>query len=262
MKFGTWFFACWMGSFAAATAQKTLDLEQCLTLAVENNLQIKLNENVVESSELTRVQKRFDFLPSVSMNLPANKSFGNSADIYTQQIAVSPWTSNPSLVASIVAFRGLAKWNDMRNAQYNVVSNKYSLEDLKNDIRLNTALAFFQAVFANDNLSIANNRIALLNGQMEKLHAQIAAETKTEGDLYTLKAQLATEKVNAVTQTNAYNRSLLDLILLLNLEPDATYFLQRPPVLDSSMTELAETETIFQSARPHLESCRGQGQRL
>lgn len=232
-----------------AFAQKQLALEECLELAVQNNIQIKLSENLVESAELSRVQKRFDFLPALSMNLPANKSFGNSADIYTQQIAKSPWTSNPSLVASLVAFRGLAKWNDLRNAEYNVIANKYSLEDLKNDIRLNTALAFFQVVFANDNLSIARNRIQLLDAQLEKLRAQIAAGAKTEGDLFTLKAQLATERVNEVTQSNAYNRSLLDLILLLNLETDADYAVVRPAILDSTGADLADVETIFEAAR-------------
>ena len=108
-------------------AQTTLELERCLQLAVDNNLQIKVSQNVLEISELTLVQKKFDFLPSVNMSLSANKSFGKSADIFTQAIAVSPWTSNPNLTASIVAFRGLAKWSELKNAEYTLAANQYSL---------------------------------------------------------------------------------------------------------------------------------------
>jgi outer membrane protein len=137
----------------------------------------------------------------------------------------------------------------LKNAEYNLRSSQYSLEDLRNDIRLNTALAFFQTVFANDNLAIARNRIVLLTQQMEKLQSQIAAGTKTEGDLYTLKAQLATEKVNEVTQQNAYDRSLLDLVLLLNLPTQPQYTLERPTILDSASGRLEGVEQIFESAR-------------
>jgi outer membrane protein len=230
-------------------AQKTLDLEQCLQTAVAQNLQVKLNENALEIAELTHVQKKFEFLPTVSASLPINSSFGKTADLYTQQIASSLTQSNPNLMATFVAFRGLSKWNDLKGAEYNHISSRYSLEDLKNDIRLNTALAFFQAVFASDNLKIARNRIALLEQQMEKLKSQIAAGTKTEGDFFTLKAQLATERVNEITQENAYNRGLLDLVLLLNLPTQDTYTLERPAILDTEVGALEDAETIFESAR-------------
>jgi outer membrane protein len=232
-----------------AQAQTPMTLEQSLKLAVENNVQVKLRQNGVESAELSLVQKKFDFLPGVTASLPANKSFGNSADIFTQQIAVSPWTSQPSISASVVAFRGLAKWNDLKQAEYNLVASQYTLEDLKNDIRLSTALAFFQCIFASDNVSIANSRIALLEQQQEKLEHQIAAGTKTEGDRFTLQAQLATERVNVVTQQNLYDRSLLDLILLLNLNPSEDYVLARPAILDSMEAPLEPIEAIYNAAR-------------
>ncbi len=232
-----------------AMTQQVLTLEHCLQLVVENNIQVKLSENAVQTAELTKVQRKFDFLPNLNLSVPVNKSFGRSADLFTASVANSPITTNPNLSASIIAFRGLAKWNDLKNAEYNLRSSQYSLEDLRNDIRLNTALAFFQTVFANDNLAIARNRIVLLTQQMEKLQSQIAAGTKTEGDLYTLKAQLATEKVSEVTQQNAYDRSLLDLVLLLNLPTQPQYTLERPTILDSASGRLEGVEQIFESAR-------------
>jgi outer membrane protein len=242
------FLAGFFVSAHAAFAQQTLSLEQCLNLAVENNIQVKLNENVLETSALNQIQRKFDFLPTVSANLGVNKSFGNSADIFTQQIAVSPWTSNPNLGASLIVFKGMSKWSELKSANYNVASNRYSLEDLKNDIRLNTAVAFFQTIFAGDNLQIARNRIALLEQQLAVLHNQIDAGTKTQGDLYTLEAQVATEKVNEITQLNTYNRGLLDLKLILNLNPSEDYTLLRPEILDAEMAALEDTESIYEAA--------------
>jgi outer membrane protein len=230
-------------------AQSQLTLLQCLDLAVENNIQVKISENSVSSAEITYVQKKFDFLPNVSMSLPLNKSFGNSADIFTQQIAVSPWTSQPSIGASLVAFRGFAKWNDLKTAQYTLTANQYSLEDLKNDIRLNTALAFFQVLFASDNLKIGKARLDLLEKQLANIEMQLDAGAKTQGDVYTLQAQLASERVNAVTLQNTYDRSLLDLVLTLNLDPAEGHEIVRPDFVDGDVPELEALDAVFQSAR-------------
>lgn len=230
-------------------AQTRLSFLQCLDLAVSNNVQVKISENSVSTAEVSYIQKKFDFLPNVSMSLPVNKSFGNSADIFTQQIAVSPWTSQPSLGASFVAFRGLSKWNELKNAQYTLSANQYSLEDLKNDIRLNTALAFFQVLFANDNLEIARTRLDLLEKQLVNAQKQVDAGAKTQGDVFTLQSQLAAERVNAVTLQNNYDRSLLDLILTLNLDPSEVYEIDRPDLINAEVEELEALDAVFQSAR-------------
>jgi outer membrane protein len=230
-------------------AQTKLPLIQCLELAVENNVQVKIASNSVTSAEITYVQKKFDFLPNVSMNLPLNKSFGNSADIFTQQIAVSPWTSQPSIAASLVAFRGFAKWNDLKTAEYNLSASQYSLEDLKNDIWLNTALAFFQVLFAADNLAIGRTRLDLLEKQLANVQKQFDAGAKTQGDIYGLQSQISAERVNAVTLQNAYDRSLLDLILTLDLDPSDAYEIVRPDFVNEDVSELEDLSAIFQSAR-------------
>ncbi len=215
-----------------STAQTTLRLRNCIETAVENNLQAQLSSNSINSAEITLLQKKFDFLPSVNANLPINKSFGKSADIYTQQIAISPWTSNPSLIASFTAFKGLSKWSGLKNAEYSLMASQYSLEDLKNDIRINTALAFFQVVFAGENLKIARNRKEVLTKQLEKAQFQFEAGAVTEGDVYTVKAQVATEAVNVISQENAYNRALLDLVLSMNLDPAVSYEVEAPILME------------------------------
>lgn len=231
------------------SAQAALTLERCLELAVDNNLQVKQSQNSVHSAEIAYLQKKFDFLPAVSVNVPVNKSFGNSADIYTQQIAKSPWTSNPSLVASVVAFRGFSKWNDLKDAEYSLSASQYSLEDLKNDIRLNATLAFFQVMFATDNLTIGQSRMELLEKQLLNVQKQMEAGSKTQGDVYTVQAQVAAERVTLVTLQNTYDRSLLDLVLTLNLDPSTVYAVVKPPILEEGVENLEDLNAVYQAAR-------------
>jgi outer membrane protein len=236
---------CWG---LALLSQRSLTLDECLRIAVESNIQAKISQNSVESAQLTFIQKKFDFLPSVNGTLPVSKSFGTSLDPNLFIVAKSPWNATPGLTASINAFGGFVKWNNMRNAEQNLLATQYSLEDLKNDIRLNTALAFFQVVFATDNLKIAHDRLALLAQQLEKVQKEVAAGTKTEGDVYNVKAQVATEKVNLITQENNYNRNLLNLILSMNLDPAEEYTLVRPAIMDAP-EEVESLTTIFEEAK-------------
>lgn len=231
-------------------AQTTLRLKNCIETAVENNLQAQLSSNSISSAEINYIQKKFDFLPSINANIPINKSFGKSADIYTQQIALSPWTSNPSLIATFTAFKGFSKWSELKNAEYGLLASKYSLENLKNDIRINTALAFFQVVFAEENLKIAQNRKALLTKQLEKAQHQFEAGAITEGDVFTVKSQLATESVNLITQENTYNRALLDLILSMNLNPQQSYEIEQPLIGEIEGIEaIPNLEDIYAEAK-------------
>ena len=84
----------WMGA-VGGHAQTPLSLEGCLNRAVEANLQVQISAISVSSAEVTYIQRKFDFLPTVAANLPATKTFGKTADIFTNQIASSPWTSSP-----------------------------------------------------------------------------------------------------------------------------------------------------------------------
>lgn len=236
----------WSGKLSA---QVPLTLEGCLDRAVEENIQVQISELSVTSAEVTYIQRKFDFLPTVAANLPATKTFGKTADIFTNQIASSPWTSQSSLGATFTVFRGLSKWSELHNAEATLRANKYSLEDLKNDIRLNTAMAFFATMYAADNLKIGQERLALLEKQLVNIQHQVDAGSKTQGDLYSLQAQLATERMNAVNQQNAYDRSMLDLVLLLNMDPAETYEVQRPSLLDTELEELEEVNAVFQAAR-------------
>ena len=220
------FMCCGLG----LAAQTHLSLPTCLETAVENNLSLRQTANNLTVSEVTVIQKKFAFLPSVAGGVSLSKSFGTSVDNFTQQIANSPLTGSPNLGASVALFQGMSKWNDLKAAQYSLEAADYSLEDLKNDIRLNVALAFFQVIFSEDQAKLAEERVALLGKQLEKAEAQLAAGVKTEGDVFAIRAQAATEKVNQVQQNNTYQRNLLNLLQAMNLDPMEPYILDRPDI--------------------------------
>lgn len=223
-----------------------LTLDQAMEIAVENNLSVQQQLNNLEVSEIQHIQRKFDFLPGVNASGSFNRAFGRSVDNFTQQIAESPITFTPSIGASLTLFQGFAKWNNLKNAANSLAADQYSLKDLKNDIRMNVALAFFQVIFATDNLALSVERLELLERQLERAEKQFAAGAITQGDVYSIKSQVATETVNKVQQTNALERARLDLLLSLNLDPQDNYDIQRPDVeLMATALEIPAFEEVY-----------------
>ena len=243
-------------------AQVQLDLQKCIDIAIENNLGLRQSENQVTIAEVAVIQRKFAFLPNAGAQIGVNRNIGQTVDNFSQQIAESPTTANPSLFASIGLFNGLSKWNALKSAQADVAAAQYSLEDLENDIRLSVALSYFQVIFSEDQLDIALERVELLEKQVAQTETLLEAGTLTKGDLYTLKAQLATEKVNLVNAGNQMRQNLLNLILAMNEDPSDEYELERPDIenfiltnnLDPIKTVVYESENF----NPGLKSLKFQ----
>jgi outer membrane protein len=244
-------------------SQVALSLEQCMELALESNIQLRQSGNAVTLEEIGVVRSKFDFLPGVSAGVSGSKNFGQTVDNFTQSIAQSPITMNMNLGTSLVLFRGLSKWNELRRTENTLKAAEYSLEDLKNDVRLNVALAFFNATFGKDNLKIAENNLELLKKQYERAEKLLRAEASTEGDLYAVEAEIARAKSALVTAENNYQRALLDLILVLNADPSKNYDLLRPDLAEIDLdADIQSGEVIYDFARENNPAVREQQMRI
>lgn len=230
-------------------AQIQLNIRQCLDIAVENNLGVRQASNSVDMANVALVQRKFDFLPSVNGSLSLNKNLGTTVDNFTQQIAQSPTTASPNIFASIDLFNGFSKWNSLKAAKYDAAAAQYSLEDLKNDIRISVAISYFGTLFSQDNLAIAEERLELVEKQLERMEKMLVAGGATEGDVLGIKAQVATERVNVVTAKNTLAQNMMNLILSMNLDPMDEYELDRPGVeLFSMDEELPSAESAMDGA--------------
>lgn len=239
-------------------AQVQLDLQTCLNRAVNNNLGVRQSQNALSIAEVNLLQAKFDFLPAASGQMRYSQSIGLAVDNNSQSIAESPRTFNPGVGANMVLFNGFAKWNALNAAKIDVSGAQYSLEDLRNDIRLSVAGAFIQTIFSEENLKVTLNRIDLLEKQLERTENLYEAGTLTKGDVLALKAQIAGEKVNLTMGENLYQQNLLNLVLAMNEDPNEEYQLVKPELRELLMTKSEQTTaSIFEAAREYNPGLKG-----
>lgn len=250
-------------SLGFANAQNLLTLEQCLETAMDNNLQIQQAENSRNIAEVSYVQSKYNFLPNLNGSISLSKGIGTQVDNFTQQIAQSPTTAAPGFSTSVTVFNGFTNWNTMRAREADLEAAQHSISIMKNSIRLNVVLAFFQVQFDKENLKLANQRLESLEKQYEKLEKQLNAGLITPDALVNLKSQLATERVNQINLENQVNKDLLSLVQYLDLNPEDDYDIVVPPSGNFSTEEIpAEVNEIFQAALSNLPEFREKQMRI
>jgi outer membrane protein len=188
----------------------------------------------------------FSYLPVLSANTDVSRVNGLTFDNVSGQVKRGNTTSsNPYMVGQLVLFDGLSKFYELKRARQQAQASKYS--ELQTDIDLEAAVTghFLQTVLDRENIRIVQERIVLLQQQLGKMEKLEQAGVRAEDDVYQIKAQLATEKLNLITHENSYRQSMLALVQQMNVAGTADYELQLPTAPVDITAELPSLESIL-----------------
>lgn len=238
--------------FIASTlsAQRVLTLEECINIALENNLSIKRAKNDAISAKAGYTQSKFNFLPSLSAGASHSWNEGLFLDNTTGNVFnTTTLGGGGSISASMTIFGGF------RNI-YNVSRNKYlyeaSEEAIQNNIQLTEASivsSFLQYITTKENLKIAQDRINLLNEQLEREEKRERAGVGNLDQVYNFKSQVAQQNLTIVNLENSLKSSKLTLLQLLLLDPNEDYDFQGVTLDDAELeTEIEAYNDIYEKS--------------
>ena len=106
------------------SAQKVWTLEECITYALNNNIQVKQQQLNTTISKLEYHQKIASLFPSVNGSATLAYNNGQTVDMYTNQFASQTIQSdNFSLSANMVLFDGLQLLNGLKQKQIDWASS-------------------------------------------------------------------------------------------------------------------------------------------
>ncbi len=125
---------------------------------------------------------------------------------------------NMNLNSSITIFNGLRNKYRLQQAKLQKIANQYSNDRLKDNIRLQIANTYLQALLSKASIDIFKSQNEITSQQIERTSLLIDAGTLPKGDVLELKATSAREKQNIVSAENDYLVTLLSLKQSLNLD--------------------------------------------
>lgn len=240
-----------------ATAQRVMTLQQCVDTALQRNRSVKQQEIARQSRQIDYEQARQNLLPNLNASVGQNYTFGRSLTADNTYQSANSSRSSFSISSSVTLFDGLRmKYNiDARLADVN--ASEADLAKIKKDIELNVTVAYLQALMYRENMTTAQNQIAMSEKKTEQKKILVDAGKVPEGELFELKAQLAREELNLTRATNDYQLALLDLAQIIELEDFRNLDVEIPSALmNSELTLLPEGSDLDQvlQNRPEMKA--------
>lgn len=254
--FITLFF--FLASFSSI-AQKYWTLEDCVEYALQNNLDIKKQLEMVESKKATRLQSGLSMLPSVNANATNVWNWGQTIDMYTNTFATTNVRSNNLYVSSdMTLFAGLQKFNTLKKNNIELMASNYDLEVLKNDISLAVAGYYLDILFSYEILAVAREQLSTTTDQVERIRKMVDAGSSARGDLLNIEAQASNEELLVIEAENRLSIANLSLQQLIDLTVTKDFMIERPnlkmihPPVDTITADIIYEKAL--RARPEIKS--------
>lgn len=224
-KYNSLVFALLFGFGLSAQAQtKQWTLEECVRYALDNNITIKLSELDVKNINIDKKDAFGNFLPAVSGSASHSWNIGRNVNPVTN-LASTQTTQYTSLGVSsrVDIYKGLQNQNAYRRAKLSIIASQYQLLKMQEDISLNVANAFLQILSFKEDLKVKKEQLAIDEKRFQRSEEMVNAGTIPRGDLYDLKATIATDQQAIIIAENNVLISKLSLAQLLQLKEFADF---------------------------------------
>lgn len=239
-------------------AQEKWTLNHCINFAIENNLQI-LDATVSERiAGLNYNQSKWNLLPGVGAGADAGMNYGRSVDPITSGIVNTSFFSNSYyLGASVDLFRGFMLQNQIRYQKFRKESAENNRLNATDDLAFAVMNAFFNVVYYEELLKIANEQKALSELNVKKTEILVSTGLKAQTDLLEVKANFEKEELFCIQTSNNIASSWISLKKAMNLPPEQKITLDVPsedPVVADIVADMPELYKQHISWSPYIRS--------
>jgi len=227
-------------------------LEECINHAVDNNIVIKQQELQTRLQENTLEQSKLGLLPSLNGTATNNWSFGRALDETTYQFTEEENVRSNSFYASagLTLFNGLQNYNTIIRNRYNVDASFQDLQNIKDDISLNVALAYLQILLNKELVTVTENQLQTTMEQIDKTRKMVEAGSLPRGNLLEIQAQSAREELQLINMENQLDLSYLNIVQLLELDSIAGFEIIVPDIVITETGMITENvNDIYNTAR-------------
>ena len=251
--------------FSSQAQTKVWTLEECVRYALENNITIKNSELDVENADIDKKDAFGNYLPSVNGSASHSWNIGLNQDVTTGVLRnQTTQYSSVGINAGVDIYKGLQNQNTYRRAKLSIIASQYQLLKIQEDVSLNVANAFLQILSFKEDLKVKKEQLAIDEKRLKRSEEMVNAGTIPRGDLFDLKATIATDKQNITVSENNLLISKLSLAQLLQLKEfadfdvvDNTNVMDENNIMSQSPTDIynkaKETRTELKLAQTNLE---------
>lgn len=195
---------------------RTVTLQEAIDLAVRNNPSVIQARGNIRIAEAGRREYYGQWLPTINGTSSASTNSSSRFDPTTQRSVSGNSTSySAGLSASYTIFDGFRRNANGRTTRANIEAAEATLVTQRFDIILQTKQAYFNAVAADELVTVAHARIERAQGQLKIAREKLDAGTAIRSDTLRSFVELGNarlQELNAVTQRETATANLARII--------------------------------------------------
>lgn len=229
-----------------AQSEEKWGLARIVEYALKNNISIRQQDVQAKIAQLTYKQSDLSKYPDLNFNSNVGLNTGRSIDPTTNAFTTATTLYNSfGLQTSVDIFNWFSKRNTIAGNKYEAEASLARLDKLKNDISLNVAAAYLQALLAKAQVNASRVQIMQDSAQLERTKKLVIAGSLPELNQLQMESQLATDSFTLVSAQGAEIQSLLLIKALLNLDAGASFDILVPTVGLIPIDPIAELQPEF-----------------
>ena len=209
--------------FSQSEERSVRTLEECIDLAIKNNLDLKQSQLNEKTRDINFRQNKNALLPTLNGNYNLGISNGRSIDPFTNAFVNEQLTfSNAGLGLDATIFNGFRLINSWKQAKLNLKAAEMETESAKQALLLNVTLTYLQVLNAQDLVKLAKARLNTTQGQLDRLRSLYEEETGNPAEYRDLQGQMAADASNVVESENSLEAEIINLNTLINAKEEIT----------------------------------------
>lgn len=242
-------------------AQESWTLDECVTFAMEHNLQLNDFKYTNQSNKETYRQSVRNLLPSVNASSSYLISYGRAEDPNTGTFVNQDFYSNNySLESSIDLFQGFQKINAIKASKLLFKATQEEVLQQKYLLAFRVMQAFYDIQFFEGLVEISKEQLTVSQSNYNLVEKQVELGLKAGADLYEAESLLLTDKLNVTQSNNQLASAKLTLIQEMNLENTSDIVIQKD--LEEIVSELnsqdIKSDAVYNEAREFIPMIKAQ----
>jgi len=237
----------WGASEEAAAPKQpgTLSLEQCIQLAMRNQLDVILAQNNVTVAKSRAAQARSAYFPQLSIQ--------NNAFVTGSGSVLSKATTGTAFNITQSIFDGGLREANVLSARYGIAQNTARLTRTIQTVTFNVTKAYYEVLRAKQLAVVAESNVKYTEELRKQVMARIEVQEAAKVDVLPVEAQLANARVNLVSAQNAVRIAALELRRAMGVAPQESFdILPVEPVTSVEVKSLDEYVSAALGARPDI----------
>ena len=206
-------------SFSQNIGQSSFTLDDCIAIAIENNLDLKAAELRRKTSKINYKQSLNELLPNLNVNYNLGVNDGRSIDPFTNTYSNRELTfSNFGMNLRLTVFNGFRVLNSIKQSKFNMKAAEMEQLEAKQNLILDVTIGYIDILNSRDRVALSKARLKTTEAQLKRLEANYKEGEGNPANYSDIKGQYALDKVAIIEAENNFKSAVLGFKRILNIQ--------------------------------------------